>query len=350
MTLTPTQGSQSNTYVPELIEKLVIDYSRNIRKFPINRYVQIVPVKKQKGFYPRMSREEAGRLLQSSGANFSWPDNQNRPDHNGEMEEFAFWPFSTMRWDFGFNVGQLAEEQASFDIVAHNAGIKAEQAMRWRTSQVLSAATTTSNYDSNCYVSDITSITGVTGKWSLSTTSRMDIKRSLDYAVDTIITQTLNGVQPADMMLVISRGCARQMSVCQEIINMISHSPEAYAEMRGELPNRNIFYGLPNKLYGYDLIVEDTAKTTSRKGAASVAKTTMLADATPFMCSRVGALVSERASESSSFSTHILFMKEEMTVEQFQDPKNRKLDHHITEDYQAIVASPISGFLFGTVV
>ncbi len=345
--MTAVYPSGTNTYVPELTDRLVVDYSRNIKKFPLNQYVQIVPVELNKGYYLRMTREEAGRVMNTDGRDFMWPDGNDRPEHNNELESHDFVPYLTYRRDFGFNVGYLASQQASWNLKQRNAKNKAEQAMRVRTQLVISAATTSGNYDAS-HVSAVSggSITGTTGKWDDSTTARKDIKRSLDYAAEKIITDSLNGVEPEDLMLVVSMGAARKMSVSQEIVDYIKGSPAALAELRGETPGRNSYFGLPNKLYGYDIVIENTVKTTTRKGAATTTKSPILPDSTPFMCSRVGSLVSEGGDGAPNFSSYVLFMKEEMTVEEFDEPKHRKISCHVAEDYVAAVVAPITAFLF----
>lgn len=347
--MTATYPNASNTYVPELTDKLVVDFSRNVNKFPLNRYVQIVPVEKQNGYYTKMTREEAGRILASDGKNFLWQDSMDRPLHVGETESHDFPAYGTKRRDFGCVIGYLGAQQAAFNVKAIHAGLKAEQAMRVRTQLCVTAATTTGNYDS-AHTSAVASISGVSGLWDVSTTARKDIKRSLDYAVETILKSTLNGINGAeDLMLVMSPGCARKISVSQELVDHIKGSPDALAEIRGELPGRNVLFGLPNRLYGINVQVEDTAKVTSKKGG-TIARSFILSDSTPFLCSRPGALVSERAAETASFSTLTLFMKEEMTTEEFDEPKHRRTELHVTEDYDVAVTASISGFLFTSAV
>ena len=52
--------SASNTFVRDhdATNKMVIDYARNINKFPVNKYAQIIPVKKVAGYYLEMTVEE----------------------------------------------------------------------------------------------------------------------------------------------------------------------------------------------------------------------------------------------------------------------------------------------------
>lgn len=345
----PTAPFQSNTYVPEVTDKLVVSFSRNPSKFPLNQYVQIVPVDLQVGLYLRMDREEAGRLKTTDGKEFDWPDSADRPTHHGETEDFQFLAYKTQRKDFGVPLGDLSVEQAKWDVVGSQAGPKAEQAMRLRTQRVVTQAVTTGNYDAT-HVSAISggSIPGTAGNWAASTTARKDIKRSINHATEIIMKDSLNGVEPENLVLVIGPGLASAISVSQEIVDHIKGSTDAYLEVQGKLPNRNILFGLPNRLYGIELIIENTYKVTSKKGASSVARSAILPDATPFMASRVGGLVDERMSSAPSFSTLVLFMKEEMTVEQFREAQNkhRRLECHVTEDYAAILAAPVAGFLF----
>jgi hypothetical protein len=347
--IVPTQPGGFNTYVPELTSKLVVDFSRDISKFAMNRYTQIIPVDKQTGRYAVMTREEAGRVYADGLA--EWPDGKVRPEHNGELETFGFAIYETRRRNWGFTIGRLGVEQAAWNVAEHQAGIKAEQVMRYRTKQILTNATTTGNYLTE-HTSAVSSITGVAGKWDVSTTARCDIKRSLDYARDTIDSSTLNGVDvEKDLILVMSAGCARKISVSQEIVDMIKQSPFALAQIRGELPGtgKNAAYGLPDHLYGMQLVVENTKYTSSRKGATK-AVGALLADTTPFICSRVGGLDGGRVAEAPSWSTHVLLMYEEMSVERFDEPKDRRLLHSITDDYSAIMPSNISGFLFTAAV
>ncbi|MDE2102953.1 MAG: hypothetical protein KGL39_37260, partial [Patescibacteria group bacterium] len=351
MTVTAAYPTGSNTYVPEVTDKLVVDFSQNVDRFPVNRYVQIVPVDKQVGKYTRMTREQAHRILEVNGSDMAWPDGQFRPMHNNETESFGFYNYNTMRVDLGFNVGRLAVEQGAFDVIAHNAGQVAERCMTLRTQRAITAATTTGNYPA-ANVLTVSSISGNFGKWDVSTTARKDIERSFQVAGETIMQYTLNGVQPQDLIVVMSAGCARKVKLSQEIIDYIKGSPNAYDEIYGDLrgQNPNSYWGLPSRLFGVELVIEPTVKVTSFKGASSTTLSYVLPDATPFMCSRPGGLVSERASETASFSTLTFFMKEEMTVEQFDEPKHRLIEHHVCEDYDVQVTAPIAGVLFQAAV
>lgn len=336
--------SSSNVFVRDhdASNKMVIDFARNLKDFALNQYVQIIPVKKVAGYYLHMTIEEAGRILHADLRNFAWPDGQPAPEGAEGTESFEFKDFTTKRFAYPFQLGDLTIDQATWNILAQHSSIKSRQAMTARTQLVITEATTTGNYDSS-HVIDVTALAGNTGKWSESTSARQDIKRSLFTAAERILDDTLAAINPEELVLVISSGLAAEIAQCQEIVDYIKGSPDAYAQIRGELPNRNKFYGLPEQLYSFKLVVEATRKVTTKKGATT-ARSSVLTKATPFMCSRPGDLVG--VADAPNFSTHVLFAQEEMTVETLRDAPNRRTTGRVVENLVAKTIAPVSGVMF----
>lgn len=322
--------------------KMVVDFARNIKEFAVNQYMQIVPVKKTEGLYLKMTVEEAGRIQATDGANFLWADGQPAPEGNDGLESHEYLPYRTVRRAFPFLLGDLTIDQATWNILAQHSSIKSRQAMTMRTQLGISAMTDSSNYDSTHYV-DVTAISGNTGAWNESTAARQDIKRSLNYAAELILKDTLNGVKLDDLMVVIGPNLAAGMAECQEIVDYLKHSPDALAQVRGELPGKNVLFGLPDKLYGYPICVEATYKVTTKKGATT-ARSAVLSSNTPFMCSRPGGLVG--VADAPNFSTGVLFVQEEMTVETLRDAPNRRTLGRVVENLAPAVVAPASGVLF----
>lgn len=337
-----TAGPQT-TYVPDAASSgnLVVDFSRNPKSFALSEWCQYVPVKKTEGRYLLMTVEQAGRLLNTDLQDFMWPDEAEAPTGYGNLEYFSWESYICKRYAFPFRVGQLAAEQAAWDILAQNGRQAAQRAMTARTQAMVSIAQTSGNYPTG-HTANVSAITGVTGKWDVSTTARKDIKRSLDHAAETIMLATLGAVKQEELMLVISPGCARKMSVCQEIVDHIKGSPSAEKELTKTLGGVNRF-GIPETLYGYKVVIDNAAKTTSRKGATK-AQSFVMSDTSPFMCSRVGGL--EGIEGSPSFSTFQIFLYEEMTTESKYDPDNRRHLGRVVENYAPKIVAPLSGYLF----
>jgi len=345
--MTAAYPSSTNVFVPDHAAsgKLVVDFARNIKDFSVNEWCQIIPVKKVVGLYLTMTIEEAGRIQQTDLANFAWPDGADAPKGDDGAESFEFQTYRTERRAFPVRLGDLTIDQASWNLTAQHASIKARQAMTARTQLAVTAATTSGTYDSSHRL-DVTAITSNSGSWAESTTSRQDIKRSLNTAANLLLLDTLNGIRINDLMVVVNPTLAAEMAECQEIVDYLKHSPDALAQVRGELPGKNVMFGLPDKLYGYPLVVEATAKVTSKKGATRAASY-ILPTSTPFMCARPGGLVG--VADSPNFSTHCLFAAEEMTVETLKDVNNRYQVIRVVENIVAKVVAPVSGVLFSNV-
>jgi hypothetical protein len=333
-----------NTFVPDhdATNKLVIDFARNQKDFAVNKYAQIIPCKAVTGWYLKMTVEEAGRILDTNLDDVVWPDGNAAPEFENETETFEFLPFRTRRYAWGFNLGALTAEQASWDIVAQHASIKARRALTARTQKVVTALTTTANYDSS-HLMDVRAISGNSGKWSESTTARQDVKRSLQTALELISDDTLDAVSQDDMILVINSALAAALSQTQEIVDYIKGSPDALAQVRGELPGGNVRYGLPGKLYGVPLVVEGTRKVTSKRGATT-ARSQVLPTANAVLCSRPGGLVGVEG--SPSFSSVAIFAQEEMTTERKTDADNRRVVARIVENYDVKLIAPAATVLF----
>ena len=64
-----------NTFIPdhEGSGRLVVDYSRNPKRFPVASYCQFQKAKATVGYYLKMTVEEAGRILNTDLADFAWP-------------------------------------------------------------------------------------------------------------------------------------------------------------------------------------------------------------------------------------------------------------------------------------
>src|SRR5580693_1390561 len=104
-----------NTYVPSFqgSGNLVIGFSRNVKRFPLPRYIQYVKPTDQYFYYLRLTPNVAARIVNMR--DFAWPANQPRPRPIG-LETFNFVPVITSRWSYGAQLDGLAVEQATWDV------------------------------------------------------------------------------------------------------------------------------------------------------------------------------------------------------------------------------------------
>lgn len=340
----------NSTFIPshETSGKLCVDYSRNIKKFAVSQYSQMVKTPKRVGYYLKHTIDEAGRVIDDDANEYLWNPGDNAPGGRDGTSEFEYLPFVTERRSYQFSIDDTAVDQATWDIVAQNAQRQAQKAMTVRTMKACSVMTTTGNHLSS-HVVDISAVSGNTGTWAASTSARSDIHRSLDYARDQILNDTLSAVDIDDLYLVINPTLARQIAVSQEIVEYIKSSPDALAQVRGELQgsNQNGAFGLPSKLYGVNLVIEKTKRNTNRKRATRVT-TNVLATATPFMVARPGGLTGTYG--APSFSALTCFMYEEMGTQTKKDVDNRRTDGRVVEDYKFVLTAQEAAIMFQNAV
>jgi hypothetical protein len=344
-----------SVFVPSLEAsgRLVTGYSRNVNKFALPRYAQYVKAKEMTGYYLRLSDQEAARVVTTQ--EFEWPDGQVRPMHEDGLEQFNFVPFITHRYDYGFTIGWLTEQQATWPIMEQHSQIKAAQCMTARTTRALGVATTVANwqaatsgdYDMTVdHTGTASSFAGGYVDQGASTTPYMKI--FLDKAAVLINQETIGVVEQTQLHAIMNPNTARLIAEGPEVHDYIKGSYWAQEELiKGLSPNNQ--FGLPSKLYGYDIVVENTVKVTSRKSGPSgtyTAPTRVFAmpDQTILLCARVGDL--EGVYGAPSFSTLTLFhFGGEMEIEVFSDEVNRLNHGHVVENVAEVLTSPLSGFL-----
>lgn len=338
--------SATNVFVPnfEASGRLHVDFSRNPKSFKLNEYIQIVPVKQSRVKYLRHTVAEAGRVMNTNGADFMWADGADAPRRNEGLESFEWFDGETERYIYGAPIGDKARDQAEWDIVGHTSRVYAQQCMTDRTLQACTMLTTTGNYPSSSYYSAVGSISGNTGTWAASTTARQDIRRSIQHANRIIHQGTLGAVSLEDMVLVMGPTAAGRIAESQEIVDYLKASVHSLPYMTGKAEWINQKWGLPDTYAGVKIVVEDAVRVTSHKNATD-ARGYVLSDSA-FMVARPGQL---EGTEGPTFSTATMFAYEDMTVETLTDVNNRRTDVRIVDDRGFEMTAPTTGFLFTTV-
>lgn len=342
-------ASGFNTYVPsfDATGHLVVAYSRNPKDFPLNQWATVTPVKKSNGYFLQVTAEQAARIINSDLADFVWPDSGDAPSGIWGMESFNFQPYNTTRFAFPFRLGYKANEQADWKILALHSAFVAQQAMTGRAVRMINAATTTGNYPSSnvATAKNWQNALGVPVAnqvfLNAGTTTNPAAKNTLNSMAQQIILNVNGAVKRGDFVVILNPNSAAQLAASSEIQDYLKNSPFALAQVRGDVASQNGMWGLPDVLYGYKLIIDDTVRVTSRKAAASRASAFAFPNNELLMGVRVGGLVSEAG--GPSFSTWHMFMYEEMTVEQRDDPDNRRITARVVEDYDVQVVAPATG-------
>lgn len=342
----PSVGYSSNTYVPspDATGGMMVGYSRNKEKFPLNKYMQVIPVKTQVGLYWEWTSREAARIVSSDDREHLWPDGQDAPDGKDELETFQTRPYRTFRRSYPFTIGDLAVQQAEFPILQAQSAVAAQKMMTARTLIAQQALATAS-------WSSIGHLVGVNGGllpkgqgWNNGTEASPNILNTLMFCASIIHRDTIGGVDPEDLILVVGVDLARQMAAAPEIHKYLSYGPAALGRLTGS--DKTAFvrnkYGLPVNYAGFDIVVEDTPRVTTPKSASGTESLSYIMPSTEaYLVSRPGGL--EGVAGTKNFSTLQGFFKEESTVEVRNDPDNRRTQGRIITDYDIRVVALASG-------
>ncbi len=345
----PVFPGGQNTWVPnhEAGNKLVIDYSRNPKKYALNKYIQIQPVDKVNALYLQMTVEERGRVMSTNAAEYDFDDGSDAPNGADGTESFNWLNFIAKRKAYPFRIGDMAADQATWDIVAQHADIQAQKAMTVRTQLAYNVLTTTGSYSSG-HVSAVNggTISGTSGNWAQSTTARSDIKRSLFTGFTKMLDDTLGVIEPEDCVLVIGDLLAAQISESQEIIDAVKQSTDAWPMLQGNLPNGTQLYNIPSKLYGFPVVIDKTRKTTTLKGASTVTRSAIFAVGNAFLVARPGGLVGTAGNPSFGFLQQFTYKKYDFVVQTKYDDDNLRTNGRVLDCFVPIAVAPGSGFWF----
>jgi hypothetical protein len=324
-------GGGLNTFVPTFSEAtglIQTEFTRNVKSFAVNRYSKLVPVSTVSGYYLKINSDEAVRVIDEK--DFRWAYGEDRP--TGINNDFDFAQFTTKRFERGFHIPYETAKVAAWDIVAQHARSRATQLMTLRTNRVVTALTTTGNWGSN------TSASG-TAFGSGPAYTNGNIQKLFQTAVEKIMVATGGAVQPSDLVAVMSPKTAHAMSQSAELKDLIKYT-QGVQLMQGA--GNYSRYGLVPQLFGIgDIVIEDAVKVTNQKGATRAADYILGLNAVVFV-SRPQGLVGVEG--GSNFATVTNFVYEDMTVETFDDPRNRRTVGSIVDNSAIEITAPLAGW------
>lgn len=336
-------GGGLSTYIPTTNDlatgALQVEFTRSVNTFALSRYAQLVPVTKMTGYYLRQDNADNVRVTDTN--EFAWPLGNDRPA--GKQNAFDFVQYTTQRFAFPFYIPQETTQQAAWDVVAQHARSKAQLAMTRRSMAASTVLTTNANWGTNYTTaagSNGPSGSGytATGSWVNSSTANRYIQKTIQQAMRLVSLSSGGAVNPNQLIMVISPTTAQTISQAPEIQDYVKFQAGIQY-----LQGSDTFakWGIPPTLFGLaDVVVEDAVKVTSKKGATD-SRSYVLGNGAYFV-SRPGGLVGVEG--STSFSTLQIFAYEDMTVEQFNDPLNRRIEGRVIDNSVTAVVAPVGGF------
>lgn len=341
----------------------VINFSRKKEDFALPRYCQLVEAPAPAFFYHEVERDQMIRI--GHPGEKAWADGAKRPFRSDNQLAFREQREVCVRYDYSTSVGNITLEmhQKNWQIKQQYLAMLTSQAMTHRTYNVWQGLgtggwlglDTTSMWPSTS-VADVNTTNQGAGQWDMASATPGDasyhaIRKSLLWCATQIFLNTNGRVKWDDLRLVIHPDTARAMSNTAEIREYYKYGGSTTAEAQ-DVKNYNEQYGLPKKLYGIEVVVEDSMMLTDKATAGPTSASTnrqFIKDKTKAtILSRQGALDGVGGPSFSTFQ--LWWYGEQMTVEEFSDPIDRLTRMHITDYYTPVAPALVSGFQITGVV
>jgi len=327
----------NNTYVANTAStgNLVVSYSRNPNSWAVVKYAGLKTVDKAVGLYTKIDPSEGTRLVDGEDA---WvPGSAAREGDILVKHEFI--QYNCRPYSQEFILDEMAIDQGSFDVRQQYETTAARKAMLRRTYLAAGVLTTTGNYTGSWGTHTDTATSAVGGKFDAATSATKPyFFHGLQYAANKISQATGNAIGYADLQVTANWATWTAILGSYEVRNFFSGSYDARTYMIGDptfLPSD------PGQVYGFPRVVENSIRTTTKKGAASISRSPVFPDGYVLVSARV-----DKVGTESTFNTATIFAYKEMLVEYDAEPYNHRIRGHVLDRIDCKMTAPETAFLF----
>lgn len=369
----PASFTAHQTFVPnfDASGKLVVAFSRNIKDFPINKWITLTPVKQLAGYYLRIVPENAARIVNAKVEDSIWPDGQPAPIGQFNTEVLDWKQFVCFRYVSPYAIGKLAVDSADFDVMTLHQRQAAQQRMTGRAQLVFKKLVPGSQAEAQSMWLNHWAYGPNTANLSLALKEgngtpaggtnpgnayngdafQPNFKKILQTIAVKINQDTFGVVSTKNLCVVVNPNTAVRLSQSAEVHAYLKESPYALAQIRGDEKNQNAIWGLPERLYGFEIVVDDTVmvgdnplvQTDPNKSPFEYMQTKsyVLPDNALLVVAKPNSLVSPIG---PNFSTATIFAYEEMVVEEKYDEDNRLYRGRVIDTIGVELTAPVSGY------
>ncbi len=346
-----------NGYMPRETG-MVVGFIRKPENFSLNKWVQYIPTKEPLAFYFVLGFDESVRIPQGATAGvsfFSWEDGDPRPRGEANKHQFQMVPFRTDRKDFPWTLGYIAMETAAWKPKLVHMDDAISRAMTGRTLRVCTLAENSANWGVN--FAPANTLNNGAGNWSgasddPSNPKYLAVKKSLLSAARAIHLATNGKVKMHELRVVMSPGTAILLAETPEFVNYCRESPQALQIVKDGLGQNQNLWSLPDRYNGFELVVEDSPIVYDYPNSSGTEATTnrqyIKSDTTAYVVSRPGGLDGEYGTKNYS-TIQLYHYGALLEVEVFDEPKDRRVDGHCTENIKEVLPVSQSGFLIQSV-
>lgn len=337
--------SSTNVIIPSYdgigAGKLIVDFAKNAKDFLVNQMVTQTPVTQLSGYWKRFDPAEVVRIADDPAA-YAFQDGQEFPTGAQEKQRFVNVPYAISRVGLPYPIGYMERDQSPEDVGGLATNILGVKLMNLRTQKFYSLVTNTSNYYTANTFTVSTAVGTASQTWANGTSSQPNIRMTFNYISEQISLKSNGLVNGEDVVCLISPQVARAMSRSAEIIDYIKQTPNSWDEIRGNAPNQNKNYSIPDQLYGIKVVIDSTVVNYGPRGT----------DAREFFAPENGALflckpgVIKAQTPATSFSSvhFFTYAPMEMLLESWDQPWNKRILYQGIDMMDAKFVSPETSF------
>jgi hypothetical protein len=240
-----------NTIIPlhDQSGHLQISFGRDPKSYALNQYTAQINCPGPMGSYLKFDPKDAHR----SPNDAKWPLGTPRPKRPHSLQNFSVYNFVAERYSYEAILDNVSIDVADFDVTKVHTEKLAREAMLNRTVQCLTNVLAESNY-STTHIATATALAG--GFLNAGTTSNPILMKTLQEAA-LIIQKDTGGIggRGRAISILMSNTMAVQLSRSREIREYVSNMVGAQDMVTGDGWYEQ--YGIPKKLFGFPVVIED---------------------------------------------------------------------------------------------
>lgn len=338
---------KNDTYIPtlDLSGNLMVGFSRNVKKYPINRYVSLTPVKKTRGAYLYFQPTDNARLPNLPQHN-RWAAGSNRPASNASLRGFEEKTFTTERYSYTTELDQQAIDLANWPVLKRHTEELAKDAMVARAYRAA-----TKMFDSTQYPASNVVRADALASGYLDGGSAADPRIFQAFSGADLLIQNATGgrVTPGELSVLMNHNTAVKLARSREIREYVMQQEGAYKQITMEKDSFNGAYHLPDVLYRHNVVVESLQYNPNPKGSAADTFTPVVPDNSILVFLREGDLESEEGEASYSTCHVFVYGPDDLNVEVWPDNKHRKVEITVTDQTAEAIVAPVTAVLITNV-
>lgn len=354
-----------NVFIPgymgdgESQKKLIVGFTLNEADWALNNIVNVYGADKPYFFYTRFHSPDFSRVPHSNAWDSRWIDGSERP-LSQEKPRFVNEPVQLYRHSVHDYLGDWTQDLSEIGpLIPIMQQTFAAEFMLKRSARTVTELTTSTNYPTagtTHYYADWNALATAASSLGYSslyfgtagTNTILDgtindpfIGKALKHAVITILLRSNGRVRPENLQVIMNPNTANRLANTQEIRAYMAQQARSLEVLQGKEPKTWPTFGLPNPLYGLEVIVDPLVYNTAKTDLGTADTPTFVwPDGMISVITRPGGVAGMPGSVGFGSLALWQHKKWAMRPETFPDPQNHRLAVTFMDAYEVKLVAP----------